>query len=580
MKQTRQIILELVTAAVRFYNRPVCYADLLELSKESKDFQSFGIRRIKDDVRWLLNSGNLIKAGNNKGNGLGRLLYLPANTVVSEADRMRDAAPVQIVADAFKNVWKQNVSKAETCGALPDPVFTGDIGRYLAERNFKFADKRTLPNSLIHLAQVPNGGIRKVERPNDYIQAWAPAEVPDAELNVNNLYASDSERIKTAVQRACAFHGRAASNIEITQQILSDPKLKLEGSSSASVQLNDAAKEKFYAKGKVYNSQSKSLSVRKAGQFNGTAYYFFGKKKDKIKYSAHVSFLNLRLRWEQAGAAKQLEEIEGCRLPTIAAGRALLVLSEANKVAAELNDIISFGVLTLVIKCEAEQLYKNVAEVTEQAREWIENKNLGRLNLPAEVDAATAGLTAEELLPLILPFYPKAKEIKKAHKLVTLLDKDIRRLPNPNYKNRFGSNPREAASFLFDQTDALLFVARNWGGYECSMQANLAGTELGNLRDVRFIVPALESSSFDERLGSAACLAFLKNREGNKYLRKAVLEDCDPNIRQSALWAYCFAQEPDAKDLARQIAKDDLNKNVRAFAQIILESEYEDLWRI
>ncbi len=171
MKQTRQRILELVTAAVQFYNRPVCYADLLEFSKESKDFQNFGIRRIKDDVRWLLNSGNLIKAGNNKGNSLGRLLYLPANTVVSEADRLRNAAPVQIVADAFKNVWKERVSKAETCGALPNPVFTGDINRYLAERNFKFADKRTLPNSLIHLAQANNGGIRKVERPNDYIQA-------------------------------------------------------------------------------------------------------------------------------------------------------------------------------------------------------------------------------------------------------------------------------------------------------------------------------------------------------------------------------------------------------------------------
>ncbi len=418
---------------------------------------------------------------------------------------------------------------------MPKPILTNDVYQYLVANDFKFNDKRTLPNTLLHLSQKQNALIKKVKHRGEHFSAWIPIGVSDGELNLEDSYGSDSERIKAAVQKCIKKFDRAVCAEEVLEEVNADENLQLMGKASLAVQLNGLTKEKAYVKGKLINRHKHSI-VRKAGQFNGTAYYFYGKKTDEIKYSPFVKFLNLKQRREQSNAEKHLEEIEGCRLPTVAAGRALLVASEARKLLLEINEVVNSNSLASEIKYEAENVSKDISQIIELAEEWIKSKNVKNLNLPSEVDTSTPGLTAKELLEIIKPFYPKAREVKDPNKLITLLYNDIRRVPNPNFKKRFSNNSDETASFLFDKTDALLFVAHNWGGLECSFQANLASSELGNLRDVRFIIPALNSKSFDERLSAVACLAFLQNEEGNKYLSKTMLEDFDPNIRQAAVW--------------------------------------------
>jgi hypothetical protein len=87
------------------------------------------------------------------------------------------------------------------------------------------------------------------------------------------------------------------------------------------------------------------------------------------------------------------------------------------------------------------------------------------------------------------------------------------------------------------------------GGLECNFQARLASSELGWLRDVRFVFPALCAKEVETRLAAVACLAFLWSEEGNKYLRRMAVEDVEPGVRQSALWAYGFANGIDAAEL-------------------------------
>jgi len=67
----------------------------------------------------------------------------------------------------------------------------------------------------------------------------------------------------------------------------------------------------------------------------------------------------------------------------------------------------------------------------------------------------------------------------------------------------------------------------------------LASRELGYLRDPAFVLPT-QSSSFEVRLATIACLAFLWSDEGTSRLKDAALHDHEPGVRQSALWAYAF----------------------------------------
>jgi hypothetical protein len=183
------------------------------------------------------------------------------------------------------------------------------------------------------------------------------------------------------------------------------------------------------------------------------------------------------------------------------------------------------------------------------------------------------GWTAGELLPIISPLYQAARNIDRPSKLIPLLEKSIRRVPNPRYEHRFASDAQAAAESLFDRTDALLYMALTFGGRECRLQARFARNELGLLRDSRFIFPALASSDFHQRLVGVSCLAFLWSEEGNVQLKRLAVEDPDPGVRQSALWAYWFSNNEDGWDLINHRAQDDPDEIVWSFAQnVILES--------
>jgi hypothetical protein len=151
--------------------------------------------------------------------------------------------------------------------------------------------------------------------------------------------------------------------------------------------------------------------------------------------------------------------------------------------------------------------------------------------------------------------------------LIALLYDCVRRVPNPGYVNRFSKEPLEAAELLFDRADALLYAAQKWGGHECRFLARTARGELGWLRDERFILPALQAEDMKARLVAVACLAFLWSDESSKRLRELVINDPEPGVRQSALWAYGFASGRDAQELLRERSSNDANVHVRTFAK-------------
>src|SRR5690606_6126412 len=111
------------------------------------------------------------------------------------------------------------------------------------------------------------------------------------------------------------------------------------------------------------------------------------------------------------------------------------------------------------------------------------------------------------------PRYPLACEGLTPARLVPLLDRQIRRIPNPHFKWRFSTDDSAATEYLFDAVSALSYAAFRWGDEDERYYANLAATTLGYLRDHRFVTPVLDCERFEERLIAVACLAFLGDPE-------------------------------------------------------------------
>lgn len=161
--------------------------------------------------------------------------------------------------------------------------------------------------------------------------------------------------------------------------------------------------------------------------------------------------------------------------------------------------------------------------------------------------------------------------MKSPRRLTALLYRKISRFPNPEFESRFSKVPHKASEYLYDRTDALLFAATRWGGNECRLQAMIARSEIGSLRDPRFIYPALKSITFEERLRGVAGLAFLWSARGNELLRQVALNDTDSGVCLSALWAYGFAGGDGAEELLLQRAECDPDARARVSLRAMSE---------
>jgi HEAT repeat protein len=154
----------------------------------------------------------------------------------------------------------------------------------------------------------------------------------------------------------------------------------------------------------------------------------------------------------------------------------------------------------------------------------------------------------------------------------------IRRIPNPNFRSRFSNHPDEAPSYLFDRTDALIYAAQKWGGYEAYFQASLAAFNLGLLRDARFVLPLLSMRKFDDRLAGVACLAFIQTERAIEKLRAIAVQDSSSIVREAALWACGFIEGKRAEDLFSSQQECDPDPRLRDFCKVVQQFDYLDWW--
>jgi hypothetical protein len=425
------------------------------------------------------------------------------------------------------------------------------------------------------LARTKNPGVRKIRRPKQKAVLWAPAGVEDSALDAGDAYASDAERVREALRRAENALARPVTVREVRGQIELDPSLQLTGSSRLVSVLSDAAKERITSGENCGRRSRVAQHVYRIGNVADVSYYSTGRTPEA---EAFIKIKRLEHRWSVMRVDEELGTLRLCSLPTAAIGRAILALADTDDLMCDLSSLRGGGHLRGEQRQTADELFNSMTEAADFAREWLKDHVTDDRLLPESVNRDVPGWTVDELLEVIKPLYPRSQTLSKNSQLLGLMGDVIRRVPNPEYVNRFSSNQRMASEYLFDRTDALIYAAKEWGGYECCLQATLAGNELGHLRDTRFVFPALDAKDFSARLAAVACLAFLQSEAGDERLRDVAVNDSDPGVRQSALWAYGFVGEKGAQALLESRSRHDADPRVRSFAQQILRNSEESWW--
>ena len=122
-----------------------------------------------------------------------------------------------------------------------------------------------------------------------------------------------------------------------------------------------------------------------------------------------------------------------------------------------------------------------------------------------------------------------------------------------------------------------MYAARKWGGIECCVQATLAGSNLGLLRDVRFVSSGISSKDYNERLIAVACLAFLQAEGTADRLAEICLNDPDAGVRESALWAFGFVGGS-ISEMVSKMERFEKDRRVLDFASQLKNLTTIELW--
>lgn len=509
------------------------------------------------DVSNLTRTGEMLVVGQVRGDGGGRNLYLPASLASVKDAYLVDRPETwleQVVA-AFRKVWARRQGDAEWCGSSPLAVPTGEVRDQVRAdhpQHPRLDDPQLLVNALQQLARGSDPALRKISRPDHRSVLWVPAGLEDDEFRVDDAYAHDTERVAEAVRRA---EGRrnvpAATEDEVTFEIERDRALEPVGSSAVYQLLSDASKTTVDA-GEGSRRKRRNQVIHHVGAVGGRAYFCAGEPE---KARLYVRTLQLQTVWKELQARARIDDLATCSLPSVAYGRALLLSEELAEVAPAASELAGSD-LREDLRRPALEVQDAVAGLQSDVKEYISQHEIDPW-WPDEVEKTVVGFTPQRLLEIVEPVYPAAREVDDAHDLVPLLEDRIRRVRNPEHTRRYDEDPERAAQYLFERTSALTYVARRWGGTEAKLQGMMASSQLGCLRDVRFVLPALEDENPDRRLAGVACAALLSSDRALPHLERLAENDPASGVRDSAGWALRFAQaeDGDLPELLRETAQ-------------------------
>lgn len=575
LNSRRGFVLELVHRTVTSYKRPVRIGEILDLAAEDPATNQLEPKLITQSVMSLKETGELFVISSTlRKDNKGTNYYLPSTLDPKDFTSLQPLTWLEQVAQAFNELWKQEMTAAMTAGCLPKPITTGAVrARLLAspEPHKNMKESQPIVSAMISLSQSRNPLVRKIKRNGERASLWAPINVPNDDLDVTDAYASDSERVVEAVRRATERLGTPVSIRDVKSEIGLDSALQPTNSATLHSLLSDISRSRS-------DKDRRKKCFYRVGTIDGRTYYCFS-SKDVPGGRFYVRFHQIRSIWLKSSAASHSSSIETWEASSILIGRALLMQDEARTAATRLAKLLVDKHGNSQARTEAEELLATATAIDNRVEGWLNENKSQRSKCPPEVSKTFPTLTTSRLKEILAPLYPRAQASDNINQLVSLLAPAIRRVPNPRFKYRFSTEPKHAAEHLFDRADALIYAAKKWGGRECCFQGMIAGSQLGYLRDVRFVLPVLNASEqFEKRLIGVACLAFLQTSEAADCLKRVAIQDESAAVRQAALWACGFSNVDGLAELIQQLRSNDPNTQVRIFAKSVINAKRASWW--
>jgi hypothetical protein len=579
----RQRVLQLVRETALNLKRAVRTGDVLEYAALNPEEFDISPELITRDILTLKATGDLLLVGSTfRRDSEGKNYYLPADFNPAEFVVKGPLTWMEEVASSFTELWTERTRKANESNRLPRPISTTEIRSHMMALPHQHPNLRKpvyLIGALIQLTETKTPFLRKIRRRGKLALLWAPYDVPDDRLDLGDIYVNDAERIGEAVARAVGLLGRPVTVKDITAEIKLDPTLRPAGTGSLASAIHEAARihGQRYRKGEHVCYSRNLVRVFNVGAIDNRTYYCHSKEGlEDAKF--FVQFEQTKRRWSACGAVEQLTALTGCGYPSIALGRALMVQSDAKRAKLNIERLLNTKCGSTETRGQAENFLVQVLEVYGQIQLWLKDNHRLVAEYPFTISSMPPTWTGAELHAFLKPFYPVAQSTIDPNKVVRSMFRHIRRIPNPNFRSRFSRNPDEAPNHLFDRTDALIYAAQKWGGYEAYFQASLAAFNLGLLRDARFVLPLLNMRKFDDRLAGVACLAFIQTEIAMERLRAAAVQDNSSIVREAALWACGFIEGKLAKDLFIGQQERDTDPRLRDFCRTAQQFDARDWW--
>lgn len=514
---------DLVTRAVAKYNRGVRSSDvyLQALEEGIDDLDDLGITRA---LLSLAATGHLKVIGVARGNE-GRNLYLPLDV---DPQWHRPQQPLTLgdwVVRAFWELWNSREAQVRS-GHRIKPISTEEISAWVGLHR-KFS-ARGITNALTHLAASDQPPLRAVRKGQGRTRLWAPAGLSDDSLALE-APESDLDRVVLAVRGTSARLGRAVSCAEVKEELIKNHSLRLEGSEPAFKILNRLVR---------VPSADGVYRLFSAGHLRGRVHYCASEALDA---RAGIQLEQFEGRWNANLTQQRFHAITQCTLPSVAYGRALLLAGSLDAVTTRIKLLGVMLSQSSIHLRRARRLQDVMTQAGQEVNDWIKSQPSElSSSLPNAASTDGVGWTTRELMQGVARIYHRAGSVQDPHTFTRTVGKTFPRLRSELVEH--WNQPRQPGIVpLYDRTSALILAATHWGGYEAALQASLAATELGELRDPRFVAAALRQGETDQLYFAIACAAFLWSAECTRELLRLARENPDMGIREAAAWAYGFA---------------------------------------
>lgn len=588
----RQKTLAIAERTVAHLGRAVRACDLAEYMREYlpqsvAEYEPL-LTILARDLQNLGTTGELIAVGRVRGVRTdGVVLYLPAR-LEPRREEFLPKSPLtwlDYVLTVIAALWSKRVVDAGRSGSQPRPITTKEVraqlradvdgeGRAIAMSMWgqDLDAPMTVQLALDTLAKGSTPAIRAVP---DRTALWIPADVELKTVALDAAFGTDADRVVEATRRAMArLAVPAVSPAEVEEEISLDDALALSKATSAARVLSDLSKATV-DDGAGHRRPRRVRRIHRVGRKGGANLYCAvalmplegatecAELEDAQRFAASERVLR-DVASLDVGA--RLSALGHVRSPMIALGRARLLVAELNSIIPEVERTAQEG------NEPARAILGQLVRAREDAMGWTRFRASLAAGVPEDVAQTAQTLTPAELQALFAPVSPTAAALPDAGAVVRQYARLIKRVANPEYVSQRSGDPRTAQRYLFDAVAARCYGVRLWGGPQARLAALMVEDELGELRDGRYLLPALAVENLEQRLRAVAAIAFLQPDGGQEALRRRARNDADPGVRELAIWALGFCGATDADAIAREAATEDPSEHVRRAARRFVDA--------